>query len=119
MTRVDINEIGIQRFINNPNGPIARDLFARGRRVYNIAYANVSGPVLGVQTGNLRGNLEVLLEPSRDGITVLVGTTAIDPVTQFGYPRYYDNVASGRQRPLRSFIPSKPWLTSALREVFS
>lgn len=118
MSSFEFNEIGFQRFINDPNGAVARDLLRRGNQVKDIAYANVSGDVLNVDTGNLRGHLEAILEPGRDGIEVHVGTTAIDPVTQFGYPRYYDRLASGQARQINSFMPSRPWLRSALRQVF-
>lgn len=104
-TVVQMNTRSIQRFVNDPNGGVARYLIKKGELVERQAYNNASGPVLGVISNDLRSLLESHLEPARDGLSMQIGTTALHGPDYFGYPRFHDQ--NGR-----------PWLTGALRTVF-
>jgi hypothetical protein len=92
--------------MRDPQGPVARDLTKRGLQVARNAETNFNGAVLGVRSGDLRDNFDAGLEVTSEGIFFFAGTTALH--SEFGYPRFHDRQATG----------GKPWLRSALRDVF-
>ena len=69
LTNVKWNEAQVDYLLNNPAGPVGRDLVQRGRRVLNAARLQV-----GVDTGKLKASLGMSHERSARGQFVMVGS---------------------------------------------
>jgi len=100
---VVLNEVGLAELFRGQE--MQRFLERRVFAVEEQARANASGPILGIDTGDLLENLSSHSEV-REGVAVgIVGTDASHGVPSFNYPAYWDE--SG-----------KPWLFSALQQFF-
>lgn len=72
-----LNQAQIQKILNSPTGPVAKQMLVRGYRVQAQARKNLGGGVSGpkrIDTGKLRTSISVELRRGRRGLTVRVGT---------------------------------------------
>lgn len=97
------NDAVLDSFLRSSFGPVGRDLAARAERVSSLASQNASGEIIGVDTGDLLGGINVQVEQDAQGLFATVGTPARH--RGFAYPTWQDQ--NGR-----------PWLTNALRDGF-
>lgn len=68
--RIDVNNKALARLLRSPVGPVARNMFTRGRRVRDAARRNVNS-----RTGTLARSIEVSASPRGEGSGARVGTT--------------------------------------------
>jgi len=83
-----------------------------GERVETQARVNASGQIIGIKTHRLLDHLRTSPVFRGDEPYVEVGTTATNE--RFAYPAFHDIAGAGMSRG----GGQRPWLTSALREVF-
>lgn len=81
----------VQRFVEDA----ARDVEAQAR-------VNASGPILGIRSGDLLGDLDYQMHFDAETIYATVGSDATHGSPSFAYPGYHDETG-------------RPWLFSALQ----
>jgi hypothetical protein len=100
---VILREPALQFFLQSPVGPVGVDLERRATRVEQIARENASGPIIGVQSGDLLAGLHTTISVGDRGLQAAVGTDAQH--RGFGYPAFHDQ-------------HGRPWLSAALEDGF-
>lgn len=113
---VVLNQPAIDLFFNSTIGPWGQRLAVLADTVLEKANANASGPIIGIESGRLVSGLRANIEGTPEGARATVGTDAVAYYADggvrpyrgrpFSYPAYHDQ-HTGR-----------PWMTTALREVF-
>ena len=101
---VVLNEAALHALLDSPTGEVGLYLLRRAERVEDSARANASGPVLGIQTGDLLAGLRSEIGTDDFGLRAVVGTDAIH--RNLSYPAWHDQ-------------HGRPWLTQALAEEFA
>ena len=104
---IRLNEVGLRAFFNGPQ--MERILRPPAEAVLQLAEANASHSgedTLGIDSGDLTSGLKYQFRPGVDSLEVTVGTDAVDEITGFNYPGWWDQYGG------------KPWLTGALFQVF-
>lgn len=98
MDRLVWNEGVLQRLLNSPQGPVARDLARRAINVQNLAKLNASGrPGPRVRTGRLRSSISWRLRVSGNGVL------HADIGTNVPYGRWLETgLRNGRRYPYLS-----------------
>lgn len=100
---VTLNEPALRIFLESTEGPVGRDAERRAQNVAIQAFENATGPIIGIDTGDLLGGIRVSVGANATGIFAAVSTDARH--RGFAYPSFHDQ--NGR-----------PWLTQALRDAF-
>jgi len=115
---VVLDNVAINRLLFGAGGPVMNDLLKRGARVETQARARASraantspGPYIGVKTHRLLDLMRTSPVFRGDASYVEVGTSATNE--GFAYPAFHDVAGQGLHRG-----GERPWLTSALRDVF-
>lgn len=104
---VRLNEVGLRTFFNGPQ--MERILQRPAEAVLQQAQANASvygEDTLAIDSGDLYDGLKYQFRPGVDSLEVTVGTDAVDEITGFNYPGWWDEFGG------------KPWLTGALFQFF-
>lgn len=100
---VTLNPQALALLLESEAGPVGRFLQRRAEAVVQVATVNASGPIIGIESGNLNTGIQYQIEQNADGLRARIFTDA--EKNGFSYPAYWDR--NGR-----------PWLTDALRTVF-
>lgn len=112
MNEVTLNDAAIARFLHDQNGPLARMVLRRSRRIHDLALANL-GPHH--RSGDLEAGMKVTaLKPDASSISVLVGSDATHPWQgHAGFPYGYA-LEHGGTLPQGGGYEGDPWLTRAV-----
>lgn len=112
---VRLNEAAISRFFNSTTGPLGIYMAKKASLVEEQALINASGPILGIRSGQLVGQMTIQLFGGPDGVTARVGSSATSTWkgAPFSYPAFWED-----PRRFGSKEIARPWLTTALRTVF-
>ena len=100
---VILNGPALAFLLESENGPVGRDLRRRAEQVTALAEQNASGPIIGIESGDLHSGIRFEIKQDAEGLFATIGTDARHG--GFAYPTFWDS--SGR-----------PWLTNALRDGF-
>jgi hypothetical protein len=100
---VAINDAAMTAFLNSTVGPVGIDIARRASLVEEHARLNASGPILGIDTGDLLAGLHARIDGTLEGPVATVGSPSRH--RGFAYPTFHDQTG-------------RPWLTEALRAVF-
>lgn len=101
---VTLNGPALAFLLESENGPVGLDLRRRAEQVTALASQNASGPIIGIQTGDLQSGIRYEIQNDSQGLFATIGTSARH--FGFAYPAWWDKFGG------------KPWLTEALRDGY-
>lgn len=119
--RIEIDNMGFDRFFFSPSGPVMRDAIKRGERIERLSYGNANGRFIRRDTGRLLDGLHTAPVFRGPDSYVEVGTPANSSMPgerrdgslreasgdYFAYPSFHDKNATGGGR----------WLTQAILDA--
>jgi hypothetical protein len=100
---VVLNQPALHFLLESQSGPVGIDLRRRAEQVTRLAEQNASGPIIGIETGDLHSGIKFTISADGEGLFASIGTAAKH--RGFAYPAYWDQTG-------------RPWLTTALRDGF-